>query len=70
MYKIIVAPILGGIIGYITNDLAIKMLFHPRNSIYIGKFHIPFTPGLIPQQKYELQSPLAGLAAVFWMRKL
>lgn len=51
MLKIIIAPLLGGIIGYITNDLAIKMLFRPRKSIYIGKFHIPFTPGLIPQQK-------------------
>lgn len=49
--KYILAPLLGGIIGYITNDIAIKMLFHPRKAIYIGKLHIPFTPGLIPQQK-------------------
>ncbi|HBA69853.1 MAG TPA: hypothetical protein DCZ40_10935 [Lachnospiraceae bacterium] len=63
MYKIIVAPILGGIIGYITNDLAIKMLFHPRNSIYIGKFHIPFTPGLIPQQKYRIAKSIGRLGS-------
>ncbi len=50
-FGILVAPILGGIIGYITNDIAIKMLFRPRNPIYIGKFRVPFTPGLIPQQK-------------------
>ena len=54
MYKIIIAPLLGGIIGYITNALAIKMLFRPRKSMYIGKFHIPFTPGLIPQQKSRI----------------
>lgn len=51
MIKWIVAPIVGGVIGYITNDLAIRMLFHPRKEVYIGKFHVPFTPGLIPKQK-------------------
>lgn len=54
MLKFIIAPILGGIIGYITNDLAIKMLFRPKKSVYIGKYHVPFTPGLIPQQKSRI----------------
>lgn len=49
--KYILMPVLGGIIGYITNDIAIKMLFRPRRAIYIGKWKLPFTPGLIPQQK-------------------
>lgn len=53
-WSIIVAPLLGGIIGYITNDLAIKMLFRPRRAVYIGKFHVPFTPGLIPAQKKRI----------------
>lgn len=61
MYKIIIAPILGGIIGYITNDLAIKMLFRPRKSIYIGKFHVPFTPGLIPQQKSRIAKSIGQM---------
>ena len=52
--KIITAPLVGGIIGYITNDLAIKMLFRPRKAIYIRKWHVPFTPGLIPQQKERI----------------
>lgn len=63
MYKIIVAPVLGGIIGYITNDLAIKMLFHPRNSLYIGKFHIPLTPGLIPQQKHRIAKSIGRVSS-------
>lgn len=54
LMKIFLAPLVGGIIGYITNDLAIKMLFHPRKAIYIGKWHVPFTPGLIPQQKERI----------------
>lgn len=61
MYRIIIAPVLGGIIGYITNDLAIKMLFRPRKSIYIGKFHIPFTPGLIPQQKLRIAKSIGQM---------
>ena len=58
MWNVILAPVVGGIIGYITNDLAIKMLFHPYKPIYIGKFRVPFTPGLIPSQKNGLQKGL------------
>lgn len=50
-WKIFLAPFLGGVIGYITNDLAIKMLFRPRKAIYIWGWQVPFTPGLIPKQK-------------------
>lgn len=49
--QILIPPIIGGIIGYVTNDIAIKMLFHPRKPIYIGKWQLPFTPGLIPKEK-------------------
>ena len=47
-------PIVGGIIGYFTNDLAIKMLFRPYRTIYIGKRRLPFTPGLIPRNQERL----------------
>ncbi len=57
----IFSPILGGIIGYITNDIAIRMLFHPYNSMYIGKFHVPFTPGLIPQQKNRIALSIGAM---------
>lgn len=49
-----VPPIAGGIIGYFTNDLAIKMLFRPYKPIYIGKRRLPFTPGLIPSNQERL----------------
>ena len=64
MYKVLIAPILGGIIGYITNALAIKMLFRPRRAVYIGKFHIPLTPGLIPQQKSRIAKSLGQMISV------
>ena len=57
----IIPPVLGGIIGYITNDVAIKMLFHPYRPIFIGNFHVPFTPGLIPQQKDRIAESIGKM---------
>jgi uncharacterized membrane protein YheB (UPF0754 family) len=45
---------LGGIIGYFTNDIAIKMLFRPYRTIYIAGQRVPFTPGLIPANQERL----------------
>ncbi|MEM7552907.1 MAG: DUF445 family protein [Cyanobacteria bacterium P01_A01_bin.84] len=50
----ITPPIAGGVIGYFTNDLAIKMLFRPYRPIYIGRKRLPFTPGLIPRNQERL----------------
>ncbi|MCC0178784.1 DUF445 domain-containing protein [Waterburya agarophytonicola K14] len=49
-----VPPVAGSIIGYFTNDIAIKMLFRPYKPIYIGKRKLPFTPGLIPSNQGRL----------------
>jgi uncharacterized membrane protein YheB (UPF0754 family) len=49
--KIIIPILVGSIIGYITNWLAIKMLFRPRREIRIFGWRLPFTPGLIPKEK-------------------
>jgi uncharacterized membrane protein YheB (UPF0754 family) len=53
-YQIITDPLVGAIIGYITNDIAIRMLFRPTNPIYILGRRVPFTPGLIPKEKARL----------------
>ncbi|WP_017318719.1 DUF445 domain-containing protein [Mastigocladopsis repens] len=47
-------PVVGGIIGYFTNDIAIKMLFRPYRAIYISGRRVPFTPGLIPRNQERL----------------
>lgn len=47
----IIAPLVGGVIGYITNDLAIRMLFRPHTAKYVFGMHVPFTPGIIPKEK-------------------
>lgn len=59
LFLLFVPPIAGGIIGYFTNDLAIKMLFRPYRPIYIGKRQLPFTPGLIPRNQERLAKRVA-----------
>lgn len=46
--------VIGAIIGGVTNIIAIKMLFHPQRAYYIGKWRIPFTPGLVPKRRDEI----------------
>lgn len=52
--EIIAAPVVGGLIGLITNGIAIKMLFRPLHPVRIGKYTLPFTPGLIPKEKERI----------------
>ncbi len=52
-------PVAGAIIGYFTNDIAIKMLFRPYKAIYFGKRQLPFTPGLIPRNQERLAKRIA-----------
>jgi uncharacterized membrane protein YheB (UPF0754 family) len=60
-FKIIVMMVIGGIIGGFTNFLAIKMLFRPYRAYYIGKWRVPFTPGLIPRRREELAKQLGKM---------
>ncbi|HEY9646372.1 MAG TPA: DUF445 family protein, partial [Chroococcidiopsis sp.] len=57
---LITPPITGGIIGYFTNDIAIKMLFRPYRAYYIGNWRVPFTPGLIPSNQERLAQRIAN----------
>jgi len=50
----IMPPLIGTIIGYFTNWLAIKMLFRPLKPVYLGKFKLPFTPGILPRERARL----------------
>ncbi|MDM5153599.1 DUF445 family protein [Bacillus sp. DX1.1] len=52
---------IGAVIGGFTNHLAIKMLFRPHRPVYIGKFQVPFTPGLIPKRRDELAVQLGKM---------
>ena len=54
MYQYFVGPLVGAVIGYITNDIAIRMLFRPHQAKYFMGIHIPFTPGIIPKEKTRI----------------
>ncbi|MBQ7152591.1 MAG: DUF445 family protein [Clostridia bacterium] len=47
-------PLIGAAIGWLTNYLAVKMLFHPYKPWHIGKLKIPLTPGIIPKRRHHL----------------
>lgn len=53
--------VIGAIIGGFTNYIAIKMLFRPYNPIYLGKWKLPFTPGLIPKRRSELAEQIGRI---------
>ncbi|MDR2089539.1 MAG: DUF445 family protein, partial [Clostridiales Family XIII bacterium] len=60
---IISGPLIGGLIGLVTNYIAIRMLFRPLKPLYIGRFKLPFTPGVVPRRKEDLANIL-GRAVV------
>lgn len=55
---IILRPLVGAVIGYITNDIAIRMLFRPRTAKYVFGMKVPFTPGIIPKEKGRLAASI------------
>jgi len=56
-----IPPVAGAIIGYVTNAIAIKMLFRPLNPIYIFGFKLPFTPGILPRQRKRLAISIGAM---------
>lgn len=47
-------PVVGGFIGYLTNRIAIRMLFRPLKPWRVVGVRIPMTPGVIPSKRHEL----------------
>lgn len=65
----ILGPLLGGIIGYITNDIAIRMLFRPHTPKYVFGIKVPFTPGIIPKEKSRIATSIGGAISENLMNK-
>lgn len=53
-WKLIVVPVIGAIIGYATNWIAVKMLFRPHKEVRVMGWKLPFTPGVIPKGQGRL----------------
>lgn len=54
MIRYIMAPVIGAIIGYATNWIAVKMLFFPHHEVRVLGRKLPFTPGVIPKGQRRL----------------
>lgn len=68
-YSYIVAPFVDGIIGYVTINIAIRMLFRPHKAKYLLGLKIPFTPGIIPKEKGRIASKLGMFISDNFMKK-
>jgi uncharacterized membrane protein YheB (UPF0754 family) len=60
IYIVILMPLIGALIGWGTNSLAIWLLFHPRKSI---KFLFWNIYGLIPKRQDEIAQKIAEVVA-------
>ena len=58
-YSYITEPLIGALIGYSTNWIAIKMMFRPRKAVMLGKIKLPFTPGVIPKNRENIARTIA-----------
>ena len=61
--SLLAGPVVGAIIGIFTNYIAVKMLFRPYREKHIGKFKVPFTPGIIPRRQPALAAALGRMVS-------
>ena len=54
-------PVVGAAIGFITNDIAIRMLFRPLREYRVLGIRVPFTPGIIPRRRRELAEAIGRM---------
>ncbi len=47
-------PVVGAFIGYLTNRVAIRMLFRPLRPWRVFGVRVPMTPGVIPAKRFQL----------------
>ena len=57
----IIPPIAGAVIGFVTNAVAIRMLFRPLKEICVFGVRLPFTPGVLPKQRYKLALSIGAM---------
>ncbi len=60
IYKLLLLATIGGLIGYITNVIAIKLIFRPINPIKIPIINKEII-GLIPKRKAEIASNIGTI---------
>ena len=68
-YTLFLGPLMGGIIGYVTNDIAIRMMFRPHEAKHIMGIKIPFTPGIIPKEKGRIAEAIGNAISTNLMNR-
>ncbi len=56
-------PIVGAVIGWVTNDIAIRMLFRPLREIRVLGVRLPFTPGIFPKERHTLARSIGAMVS-------
>ena len=59
----ILPPLVGAVIGYVTNAIAIRMLFRPLTEIRVLGVRLPLTPGIIPKQRAQLAESIGQMVS-------
>ena len=59
-FTLLLGPVIGAAIGYITNDLAIRMMFRPHQAKYVFGIRVPFTPGIVPKEKHRIAESIGA----------
>ncbi|MCQ2507816.1 MAG: DUF445 family protein [Dorea sp.] len=63
LLQYLAGPLVGAVIGYCTNYIAVKMLFRPKKEMYLFGHRLPFTPGAIPKGKPRLAKAVGNVVA-------
>jgi uncharacterized membrane protein YheB (UPF0754 family) len=57
----VLPPVVGAVIGYVTNAVAIKMLFRPLKEARLFGVRLPFTPGILPRERHKLADSIGRM---------
>jgi uncharacterized membrane protein YheB (UPF0754 family) len=57
-----VPPLAGALVGFVTNVIAVRMLFRPLREIRVFGIRLPFTPGILPRQRHKLAEGIGAMA--------
>jgi uncharacterized membrane protein YheB (UPF0754 family) len=62
VFLFVVPPVVGALIGFLTNVIAIRMLFRPLREARVFGIRLPFTPGVLPRQRKKLADNIGAMA--------
>lgn len=61
LFLLAAPPVIGALIGYVTNAAAIKMLFRPLKPVRFFGVRLPFTPGVLPRERHKLADSIGSM---------